>query len=419
MPPVATYARGMASVPAQPVERRRASLRLRADGDEIRHLLATGAGRLLVVAVGAIAALTLIGLLALWPYGWKPLGEPVATTVSGKVTRVSDASCGGTEATCRTIDVAVEGRETTLWFPNVRNAPAVGVGDSVRLTRGGDPNAAPSGDGSVAYHFAEVDRRSSLLWLALLLAGVAAAALRWRGILAIAGVVLSVGVVLWFVVPAILAGRPALLVALVASLAVTFVTILLTNGLGIQSLAGLLGVSGTLALTCAIAWLAVRFADLDGSTELDMLGIKAGSDVLSRQGIILAGMIIGALGVLADTAVTQASAVMALRRANPRYGPRDLYREGFTIGRDHLSATIHTLVLAYTGGVLPLLLTLRLGNVDGVDALNGQSIAEPIVATVVGCLALIAAIPVTTGLASMLLSRLPVEALPEGHDHHH
>ena len=130
-------------------------------------------------------------------------------------------------------------------------------------------------------------------------------------------------------------------------------------------------------------------------------------------------MIIGALGVLADTAVTQASAVMALRRANPRYGPRDLYREGFVVGRDHLSATIHTLVLAYAGGVLPLLLILSMGNVDGLDAINGQSIAVPIVATIVGCLALIAAIPVTTGLASMLLSRLPAEALPEGHHHHH
>ena len=410
----------MASASAQRAGRRRASLRLRAEGDEIRHLLATGAGRLLVIAVAAIAALTLAGLLALWPHGWAPPGETTGRTVPGEVTRVTDGPCGGgTESACRTIEVAVEGRQTTLWFPNLRNAPAVGVGDSVRLMRGGDPDVQPGSDRSVPYHFAEVDRRSSLLWLALLLAAVAAVALRWRGVLAIAGVVLSVGVVLGFVVPAILAGRPALLVALVASLAVTFVTIILTNGLGIQSLAGLLGVSGTLAFTCGLAWLAVRFADLDGTTELDMLAIKAGSDVLSLQGIILAGMIIGALGVLADTAVTQASAVMALRRANPRYGPKQLYREGFTIGRDHLSATIHTLVLAYTGAILPLLLVLRLGHVDGVDAINGQSIAEPIVATIVGCLALIAAIPVTTGLAALLLSRVPAGALPERHHQHH
>ena len=236
--------------------------------------------------------------------------------------------------------------------------------------------------------------------------------------LAVVGVAISLAVVMEFLVPAILAGRPALLVALAASLVVTFVTILLTNGLGTQSLAGILGVSATLALTCGLGWLAVRFADLDGTTELDMLAVRAGSDVISLQGVILAGMIIGALGVLADTAVTQASAVMGLRRANPRYGPRTLYREAFVIGRDHLSATIHTLVLAYSGAVLPLLLVTQLGHVSGLDAVNGQSLAVPIVATIVGCLALIAAVPVTTGLAALLLSRIPADALP-AHAHHH
>jgi uncharacterized membrane protein len=396
------------------------SLRLRSEGDELRHLLTTSAGRLLVGTVGAIAVLTLIGLLALWPYGWHPPGKAVTQTVPGTVTRVTDEPCGaGTATSCRSIEVAVQGRQTTLWFPNLRNAPAVGPGDSVRLIRGGDATVAPSGDRSIMYQFAEVDRRGSLLWLAVLFVVVAAGLLRWRGVLAIAGVALSLGVVLWFVVPAILAGRPALLVAFVAALTVMFVTIVLTNGVGTQSLAALLGVAGTLALTCLLAWLAVRFADLDGTSQLDMLSLKAGSDVLSLQGVVLAGILIGALGVLADTAVTQASAVMALRRANPRYGPRELYREGFLIGRDHLSATIHTLVLAYSGAVLPLLLVLRLGHVDGLDAVNGQSIAEPIVATIVGCLALIAAIPVTTALASMLLSRLPLDVLPEGHHHHH
>jgi uncharacterized membrane protein len=399
---------------------RRRWLRLRAEGDEIRHLLGTGAGRVLVGAVGAICALTLVGVLALWPYGYDPPGEPVAGTVPGTVKQVVDAPCsGGSETACRTIIVAVEGREVPLNLQRVRNAPAVAVGDTVRLTRSGDPNVQPDAEGWVHYDFAEVDRRSSLLWLAVLLAFVAAAFLRWRGVLAVAGVGLSLGVVLWFLVPAILAGKPALLVALVASLVVTFVTIVLTNGLGTQSLAGILGVTVTLLFTCLIGWLAVRFADLDGTTELDMLAVRAGSDILSLQGVILAGMIIGALGVLADTAVTQASAVMGLRRANPRYGPRTLYREGFIIGRDHLSATIHTLVLAYSGAVLPLLLVTQMGQLNGLDAINGQSLAVPIVATIVGCLALIAAVPVTTGLAAMLLSRLPAGALPEHAHHHH
>jgi uncharacterized membrane protein len=238
-------------------------------------------------------------------------------------------------------------------------------------------------------------------------------------VLAVVGLVLSVAVLLGFLVPAILAGKPALLVALVASLAVMFVTLVLTNGLGVQTLAAALGISATLVFTCALAYAAVNFTDLDGTSDLEMLQIRAGSQLLSLKGVILAGMLIGALGVLADTAVTQASAVMALRRANPRYGVRQLYREGFTIGRDHLSATIHTLVLAYAGATLPLLLLLRAGQSTTADMINAQSLAVPVVATLVGCLALMAAVPVSTALSSMLLARLPLDALPDGHQHHH
>jgi uncharacterized membrane protein len=131
-------------------------------------------------------------------------------------------------------------------------------------------------------------------------------------------------------------------------------------------------------------------------------------------------MLVGALGVLADTAVTQASAVMALRRADPRLSARRLYREASVVGRDHLSATIHTLVLAYAGAALPLLLVMRQAQLPAGDALDAQAIAEPIVATLVGCVALIAAVPLTTGLAAALIARVPAGALPAGgHGHAH
>ncbi|MBN1530361.1 MAG: YibE/F family protein, partial [Thermoleophilaceae bacterium] len=150
---------------------------------------------------------------------------------------------------------------------------------------------------------------------------------------------------------------------------------------------------------------------------LATLAARARSDTLSIQGVILAAMLIGALGVLADTAVTQASAVMALRRAAPALDVRRLYREAFVVGRDHLTATIHTLVLAYAGASLPLLLVLRSSGTPTGDALNGQSVAEPIVATLVGCFALIAAVPLTTALAAALVARIPAETLPDAHHH--
>jgi uncharacterized membrane protein len=123
--------------------------------------------------------------------------------------------------------------------------------------------------------------------------------------------------------------------------------------------------------------------------------------------------------VLADMAVTQASAVMALRRANPRLRPRRLFREAFAVGRDHLVATTHTLVLAYVGATLPLLLVLRAVHVSAPDALISQDVAEPIVATLVGVIALLVSVPLTTALAALLVGRIPADALPDAHPHAH
>ena len=146
---------------------------------------------------------------------------------------------------------------------------------------------------------------------------------------------------------------------------------------------------------------------------------QANVEGVSLRGIILAGMVIGALGVLTDTAVTQASAVMALRRANPSLGVRGLFREGFTVGRDHLAATIHTLVMAYVGTLLPLLLVLEAADVGVTDALNGQLLAEPLVATIIGATALMASVPLTTFLTAVLAVRVPPAAIPEAHSHAH
>jgi uncharacterized membrane protein len=400
------------------VLRGRLHLRTGRGSRELLHLLSTKGGRWLAIAVGAIAVLTVAGLFALWPFGWHAPGSGSASrTVPGEVVRVVAAPCApGQSDECRTIDARVGSRTVTIALGPTRNAPAVGTGDAVRLMRLSGSTAAPEAGRAARYEFVEVDRRSSLGWLGLIAALFAVALLRWRGVLAVLGVGLSVTVVVLFMVPAILAGKPALLVALVASLVVMFITLVLTNGIGAQMLAAALGVTATLVLTCLLAALAVWFTDLDGTTDLAVLGFTARADSLSLRGIILAGMLIGALGVVADTAVTQASAVMALRRANPRLDARRLYREAFVIGRDHLSATIHTLVLAYTGAALPLLLTLHLGKVSELDAINSQTIAEPIVATIVGCLALIAAVPFTTGLSSVIIARVPADALP---DHHH
>ena len=394
--------------------------RPRLRGGELGHLLEAPGGRLLAALVAVIAAATVIGLLALWPYGFTPHGAPVTPTLTASVQHVAQEPCRTpTPQQCRTLTIVAEGRRVTLSLGPVTSAPAVDAGETIRVTR------TPTAPGEARpphfepYAFADVDRHGSLLWMGLLVALFAAVVLRRRGLLAVLGVALSLGVVMWFLVPAILDGRPALLVGLVSALAVMFITLVLTNGVGAQSLAAALGISATLLLSCGLAALGVSVAHLDGKADDVSLAIGAQDAHLSMQGIVLAAMLIGALGVLADTAVTQASAVMALRRAMPAAGPGRLYREAFVVGRDHLSATIHTLVLAYAGAALPLLLVMRQARLPLADALNAQSIAEPVVATIVGCAALIVAVPLTTGLAALLVARVPPASLPDAHGHAH
>jgi hypothetical protein len=338
------------------------TLRFRGATAEARHLAATPAGRILIGACAAIAALTVAGLVALWP-GDEPRQGPSqafgGATEPARILAVREVRCQGpTPQRCRQIVVAVGGSRSAITLGPVAASPLLERGQAIRVA----PIRLPPGAnpaGTEPYAFVDVDRQRSVVAMGAALALLALVLLWWRGLLAAVGVGLSVLLLTTFLVPALLQGRPAVLTALVAALAVMFVTLVLTNGVGAQTFAAVLGVTATLLLIAALADLCVALAHLDGrSNELSVLLSQQNRDV-SLRGIVLAGMVVGALGVLADTAVTQASAVMALRRTDPRLGARGLYRRAFIIGRDHLSATIHTLVLAYAGATLPLLLVMR------------------------------------------------------------
>ncbi|MEA2131340.1 MAG: hypothetical protein QOJ85_4231 [Solirubrobacteraceae bacterium] len=320
---------------------------------------------------------------------------------------------------CRRLIVDVDGTSATLTLGPVSVAPDLHPGDRIRVLKVVLAPGTEGLDKVEPYSFVGVDRHGSVVTLAIALAALALVALRWRGLLAVIGVGLSLLLLTTFVVPALLAGRPAILVALVGSLAVMFVTLVLTNGVGAQTLAAALGIAATLLLTSVLAVLASNLASLDGKASELSATLSAQTPGLSLQGVVVAGIVIGALGVLADTAVTQASAVMALRRADPRLHAGQLYRSALSVGRDHLSATIHTLVLAYAGATLPLLLVLNATRTTLTDSLNYQDTAEPIIAAVIGCAGLIAAVPLTTLLAALLISRVPAESLPGGHTHTH
>ena len=361
-------------------------------------------------------------MVALWPS--KDKTEPSQAlggkTVAAEVQSVALTPCGPAGQRCRELTATIsegpgKGDIAVLTLGPQEATQSVDPGATIRVSTDAQ---APAG--SAKYGFVDIDRRTPLILLVIAFAIIGVVVARRQGFFAVIGLLCSVALITTFLVPAILAGESPVLVSVVAGMAVMFITLGLTYGLSAQSLAAATGIGICLLLATLLGSLALDSTQLDGrGGEYAQVLSQANVAGISLQGIVLAGMVIGALGVLTDTAVTQASAVMAVRRSNPTLGVRELYHEGFTVGRDHLAATIHTLVMAYVGTLLPLLLVLEAADVGISDALNGQLLAEPLVATIIGSVALMASVPLTTALTAVLAVRVPAEALAGGHEHAH
>lgn len=266
-------------------------------------------------------------------------------------------------------------------------------------------------DGTQAYTVLDRDRSRPLAVLAVLFAGAIVALGRWKGVRALPGLVLIFVVLIWVLIPLILHGYPPVLVAIVVSFVVFTITLLVTHGLGPLTLAAMAGTSVSLMLTGGVAALFIAAANLTGlaDEESNFSQVLLGDRSVSPQGLLLAGMVIGALGVLDDITVSQSSLVFELRRANPALSAWELFAAGVRVGRDHIAATVNTLVLAYAGAALPLFLLFTQLDEPLWWVLNREIIAQEIVQTLVGSLGLIAAVPLTTGFAAALAARLTVK----------
>jgi uncharacterized membrane protein len=378
--------------------------------------------RLFLTLAGAVAVVTAAGLLVLWPGDFEAeLGSGLAAeTEPAEVVSVTYSQCQTPEQTgdCGEAQIRLEGgpdegKTSSLTLGGTLLEPDLEPGDSIRVT---PIVEAPPGSGlapqadTPTYSLTDFERRGPMLWLALAFAALVIAFGRLRGALSLLGLALSLGIVLVFIVPAILDGEPPLAVALFGSLAVMLVTISLAHGLGAKSLAAILGTTASLVLVALLAAAFTSLAHLTGLSSEEATLLQLSGIEVSFDGLLLAGMVVGALGVLDDVTVSQASTVLALRAANPSLAFGQLYRRATEVGRDHVSATVNTLVLAYVGASLPVLLIFSSGSLGVVEAVNVELIAKEVVATLVGSIGLIAAVPVTTALAALLARRLPAES---------
>jgi uncharacterized membrane protein len=304
------------------------------------------------------------------------------------------------------LDGPTEGARFVL---DVLSTPLQPFPDDGRVVLSYDPGA----EAGQQYAFADVERSRPLSVLAVMFAVAVVVLGRWTGLRALFGLGLSLLVVVGFVLPSLLDGRNALLVALAGSAVVMFLVLYLTHGVTVQTSIAVLGTLGSLTLTVLLAQLFVGLTALTGlgSDETSLLSATVGD--IDLRGLLLAGIVIGSLGVLDDVTVTQASAVWELHLARPSATAGELYRAGLRIGRDHIAATVNTLVLAYVGAALPLLVVYELAGSGLRDVLTSEIVAAEVVRTLVGSLGLVAAVPLTTALAALTVRTERAPALQE------
>ena len=285
-------------------------------------------------------------------------------------------------------------------------------------------------DNVVNAYFVDYVRVTPILWLSLLFVIAIVLISQWKGIRAILSMAFSLYIIIGYIIPHILNGDDPLTVSIIGSAILLGVSLYLTYGWNLKTHTAVISMVLVLLITGLLAGVFVVFTKLNGSGDENVMYLmQLSENPINLRGLFLGGLIIGALGVLDDLVTTQAAAVFELYHANPNLGFRGLYGAAMRIGQDHVAATVNTLVLAYAGASLPMLLIFSLARGDYGYIVNFSFIAEEIVRTLVGSLGLIAAVPLTTVIAIFFAQRseklerweqvLGPEGSADGHSHSH
>jgi uncharacterized membrane protein len=362
----------------------------------------------MIAGVGLLAVAVVIGAVALWPrhHPARPAAaaQGATTIVDAVVTKVTPRPCAKEEqrqsqagTTCAKVEARrADNRQTVSFDFTDQTGGLVKAGRRVKLSVLEQQGQPPF------YNIVDLERGQPMLLLTLIFVAAVLAFGRWQGMRSLIGLAASFVIIVAFIVPAILDGRSPVPVALVGSTAIMIVSLYLSHGLARKTTAAVVGTALALGLTGALALVFVQAASLTGlaSEEARNANFQVGG--ISLRGLLLAGIIIGGLGVLDDVTMSQSSLVFALRRARPSAPFTSLVRAALAVGRDHIAATVNTLFLAYAGASLPLLILFATSGDSLTSVATSEVVAVEIVRTLCGSIGLIAAVPLTTVLAAAL-----------------
>lgn len=297
---------------------------------------------------------------------------------------------------------SLNGQQITIEHETITSAGKIifKEGDKVLVSQSQDL------EGNAFYQITDHVRRDSLQFLFIVFVLLTVVVAGKRGFTSLLGMGISFLVIFFFILPRILSGHSPTFVAIEGALMIIPVTFLLSHGFSKKTVVAVAGTLISLVITGILASIFIEAAKLTGfsSEEAGFLQI-AGQGTINIKGLLLAGIIIGVLGVLDDITISQSAIVFQLKAANPSFNSKDLYRRAMDIGKDHISSMVNTLILVYTGASLPLLLLFVDNPHPLSQVINYEIIADEIVRTLVGSIGLVLAVPITTLIASALAVR--------------
>jgi uncharacterized membrane protein len=366
---------------------------------------------------GVVAGLLLWLACSAWAVAQPTPHDPAAYGyLEGRILEVIPRDPGPDGALVLLPDGRVITAELPLPDPDMSALlPPYRVGERVELYFAPDPG------GRRSFVVSDWVRRPALLWLLGLFTVAAFLVAGFKGLRAVLATGASLVIVVSYVVPAILAGRDPILVSLLGVGGILLLAIYFVHGVSWSTTAAMVGTFAAVAVTMALGMGFSDAARLTGLGTEDAMFLLAVAPQVALRGLLLAGLLIGALGALTDITIVQASVVRELAHTDPTLGLRELYRKGMNVGRDHVGSLVNTLVLAYTGAGLSLFLLLHVSEVPAARVFNLELVANEVVHTLVGSIGLILAVPITTILAAWWFrgDRLPLKPGELQHAHHH
>ncbi len=375
------------------------------------HVPANPVARIaLLVFLGVWALATIVGAVVLFPSSDakdRPKADFAAPGVTFPSARVDEVhptcqdqpeTSGEAPSKCAEMVVTLDsetadGQQLTVQIPPEVARSGLRSGDRVELQ-----HLPSQGDLPGSYQYFGVKRGHSVLLMTILFIVVVTAVARARGLLAVLGLGVAGIVVVKFMLPALLQGHSGVGVAIVASSMIMFVVLYLAHGVSIRTSAALAGTLLGVGLTAFLAQAAVGGARLSGIGNEEG-GILSAQLDLNFQGLLTCAIIVASLGILNDVTITQVSATWELREAAPDMSRRALFSSGMRIGRDHIASTIYTIVFAYTGAALSILLLLELYDRPWLALLSSEAIGEEVIRVLAGAIGLVMAVPITTLIA--------------------